>query len=862
MISSRLCATRLRAALLISCAALAVAAPRAWAQDRRDEARVFDIPSEDLGLAVSQAARQAGREIIFSADLTRGRRAPELHGRMTLDQALDRLLAGSGIGRRTAGDGAIVLEAGPRPADGPDLLEEVIVTAQKRPERLSTVPISAMAITQDTLDRQGVKDIGDLARLAPGLTLQGSDDSGDMNIAIRGVISSVGAPTTGVYIDDVPIQVRQDAAVWSNPYPKIFDLDRVEVLRGPQGTLFGGGSEGGAVRFITPEASLRTFSGMARAEVADTDGGAPSWELGGAVGGPILTDRLGARISLWRREDGGYADRVDPVSGAVLGKNVNSSASTVLHLSIKAAPTARLTLTPSLFYQDVRDRDDGLFWEREHGDYTIASRIPEPHHDHMLLGAVGAEYDFDTVTVKSISAYIYRLAQYRYDSTQYEFASYIPDQLFLPTDPSYLVDAHFRSSQQSYSQELRASSRGGPDARLSWVGGLFFQHAREGYDAQYRDNMNELANYLSISQGGGPSDSLTMFGEAPVDGLYSFVRHYVDEEYEAAAYGDATLRVAPRLKLSAGVRIARTGFSYRDFEDGPWGPGAPTTKSGSQSETPVTPRFNATYELSDDRMVYASAAKGYRMGGVNQPVPASLCAADLNALGLTSAPTTYGSDSLWSYEAGIKGRFFNRAVLLESSLFWIDWSRIQQSVYLANCGYNYIANLGQATSRGFDAQAEWAVNRSLVLSAAVGFTDAYTSKTVSQDGTVLAQKGDPLSTPKWTATLSAEYRFQPWDGGDGYARLDEQYASAYFRQGSDVVYGSDPLIRQAPAVNVVNARLGVRFRGWDVSVFADNLLDAHTSIYRYRDSIDTTVLALRDERLRPLTGGLTIQRKY
>lgn len=860
MISSRMRAS-LRCALLLSCAALAAGAPRAHAAGPAAETLSFDIPSEDLGLAISQAARQAGREIVFSANLTRGRRAPALRGRMSLDQALDRLLAGSGVRRRESADGAIVLEAGSDP-DGPDLLQPVVVTAQKRPQLLTAVPISAMAITQDTLDREGVKTIADLARLAPGLTLQGSDDSGDMDIAIRGVISSVGAPTTGVYIDDVPIQVRQDAAVWSNPYPKIFDLDRIELLRGPQGTLFGGSSEGGAVRFITPEASLTTVTGMARAEVADTSAGAASWEAGGAVGGPIVADKLGARISLWRRQDGGYARRVDPVSGATLGTDVNSSVSTVLHVSLKAAPTARLTLTPSLFYQDVRDNDDGLFWEREPGAYTIASRIPQPHDDHMLMGVIGAQYDFDSVEVKSISAYIYRLARYRYDSTQYELASFDPSILTLPTDPSYLVDARYRSSQQSYSQELRAASRGGPDARLSWVGGLFFQHAREGYDGQYRDNMDEIANYLSESAGDGPSSSLEMFGEAPVDGLYSFVRHYVDEEYEVAGYADATVRLLPRLKASAGVRVARTGFSYRDFEDGPWGPAAPTTKSGSQSETPITPRFNLTWDLGDDGMVYASAAEGYRMGGVNQPVPASLCAADLGALGLTSAPTTYGSDSLWSYETGLKGRFFNRSLLVESSLFWIDWSRIQQSVYLANCGYNYIANLGEATSRGFDLQAEWAPVRSLVLSTAVGYTDAFTNKTVSQDGTVLAQKGDPLSTPRWTATVSAEYRFHPWDGADGYARLDDQFASAYFRHGSDAVYGADPLTRRAPAVNVLNARLGVRFGGWDVSLFGDNLLNADTSIYRYRDSIDTTPLALRDERLRPLTGGLTLERKF
>ncbi|MDR3508955.1 MAG: TonB-dependent receptor [Caulobacteraceae bacterium] len=677
-----------------------------------------------------------------------------------------------------------------------------------------------------------------------------------------GVISSVGAPTTGVYVDDVPIQVRQDAGVWSNPYPKIFDLERVEVLRGPQGTLFGGSSEGGALRFITPEASLHNTTGFVRAEASTTTGGAPSWELGGAVGGPIVEDKLGVRFSLWRREDGGYAKRVDPVTGAVLGTNVNSSSSTVLHLNFKVAPTTRLTITPSLFYQDVRDKDKGLFWEKAGGDYTISSKIPSPHNDHILLGTVGAEYAFDAFTLKSISAYIYRQAHYQYDSTQYEFASYDPTITVLPTDPNYLVNAQYFSSQQSYSQEFRATSVAGPDARLSWVGGAFYQHSREGYDGNYRDKIDEIANYLSILTGQGASDSLGRFGEAPVDGIYSYVRHYVDEVHELAAYGDATVRLTSRLRFSVGLRVAESGFSYTDYQDGPWGPAAPTSKSGKQTETSVTPRFNLTFEASPNQMAYISAAEGYRMGGVNQPLPAQYCAADLNSLGLAAEPMTYNSDSLWSYEAGLKGKFFDGSVLLESSLFWIDWSRIQQSVYLAQCGYNYIANLGEATSRGFDVQAEWSPVRAIVLSGSAGLTDAFSNQTITQDGTLLAKKGDRLSTPKWTATAAAEYHFTPWSNAKGFARLDYQFASSYARYGSDEVYGVDPLIRNTPAVSYLSARIGVRFKGWDSALYVDNLLNAHTSTYRYRDSINTTPQALRDVRMRPLTVGLSTQFKY
>src|SRR5262249_20219882 len=151
-------------------------------------------------------------------------------------------------------------------------IEEIIVTATKRAESITKVPISMMALDQETLTKQGVKDVADLARLVPGLNLQANDDDGDTSLSIRGIVSDVGAPTVGVYIDDAPVQAREEA-VTTNPYPKVFDLDRVEVLRGPQGTLFGAGSEGGTLRFITPDASLQRFSGSVNTEIAGTDGG-------------------------------------------------------------------------------------------------------------------------------------------------------------------------------------------------------------------------------------------------------------------------------------------------------------------------------------------------------------------------------------------------------------------------------------------------------------------------------------------------------------------------------------------------------------------------------------------------------------
>src|ERR1700752_2733181 len=194
-------------------------------------------------------------------------------------------------------------------AAAPSALQEVVVTATRREENLSKVPISVTALTQEALDDRGIKDFSEVARFTPGVNF---DNSGTNNISIRGISGTGGAGTTGIYLDDTPIQMRALAFSPDEAVPKSFDIDRIEVLRGPQGTLFGSGSEGGTVRYITTQPSLSKTSVYSRAEVATTEGGDASYEAGVAAGGPLVQDKFGARVSVWYRRDGGYVDRINP----------------------------------------------------------------------------------------------------------------------------------------------------------------------------------------------------------------------------------------------------------------------------------------------------------------------------------------------------------------------------------------------------------------------------------------------------------------------------------------------------------------------------------------------------------------------
>jgi iron complex outermembrane receptor protein len=743
-------------------------------------------------------------------------------------------------------------------------LEEIVVTSQKRSEALDKVPISVTAIDQAMLDKQGVKDIGDVARLVPGLSLQASDELGDTNISIRGITSDTGAQTTGVYIDDTPVQVRQDV-VASNPYPKIFDLDHVEVLRGPQGTLYGAGSEGGTIRFLTPTPNLSTYSGFVRSELAFTDGGAPSYELGAAVGGPIVEDKLGFRASGWYREDGGYMTRVNPVDDHVEATDANGSDSKVAKVAFKFAPTDDFSFSPSVYYQDIHSADRSLSWEGQ-PPFTELAQIPQPHSDKFVLPSVTAEYDFSAFTVKSITSYFKRNVNDTFDATSFELSGLIPFNgqdyggITLPGHPDYRSVGTYQQGQNNWTEELRFASPDDSDSAWSWVGGFYYGHSIASSGEQYAEPFDQVGNYLSRYYGYGPGNSLSYFGEAPVDGKYSYLDHFVVRETEKAAYGNVTYAIQDDLKVSVGLRVAQSSFDYVDNQDGPYGTAAPTTDSGSQGETPVTPRFNITYQMTPDQMIYATAAKGYRIGGANEPVPVDVCRRSLDALGISKAPDTYQSDSVWSYEGGFKGRLFDNKVQVETSIYWINWNAIQQQVYLPDCGYYYTANLGTATSRGFDLQAQWAVGGGFVLSGTAGLTDTRYSKSVYDNNNILAKAGDSLATPEWTATLAAEYNFEITADTDGYARIDYQFSGPYYRTGSAQTFSYQPNVRNAPATHYVTTRVGIKRGSWDISGFIDNVLNSTTSLYRYQDTQYSP--GLRDTTFRPLTAGVTAEYKF
>jgi outer membrane receptor protein involved in Fe transport len=295
------------------------------------------------------------------------------------------------------------------PSSDQTAVSEIVVTATRQEQPLSKVPESVSAYTAAKMDVEGIKSFADIARFTPGVTY--TEASHD--IAIRGIVSNAGSGATGIYIDDTPIQVRDLGFNSNDALPAVFDLARVEVLRGPQGTLFGAGSEGGTVRYITNQPSTTRFSSFGHAEVAGTDGGGPSYEGGVAVGGPIVADQLGFRVSGWYRRDGGWIDRVDFNTLATTDRNANRVDTGVLRAALAWTPTSALTVTPAINYEDRNQHNYDDYWVAISAPATgrFASGTPDrmADGDRFHLPTLKIEVDAGPVKLISNTAYFDRL---------------------------------------------------------------------------------------------------------------------------------------------------------------------------------------------------------------------------------------------------------------------------------------------------------------------------------------------------------------------------------------------------------------------------------------------------------------------
>jgi iron complex outermembrane recepter protein len=748
-------------------------------------------------------------------------------------------------------------------------LTEVTVTATRRSESLSKVPISVTALTQESLDDRGIKDFSEVARFTPGVNF---DTSGTNTISIRGISGTGGAGTTGIYLDDTPIQMRALAFSPDEALPKSFDIDRVEVLRGPQGTLFGAGSEGGTVRYITTQPSLTKTTIYARSEVSTTDGGAPSYEGGIAVGGPLVENTLGARISVWYRRDGGWIDDINPVTLAPVEKNANYDDTFLIRTALLWAPNDKWSVTPSLYYQNQQRNDINTFWPlySNPGNDSFVNADPSQRHvpDKFYITALKIQGDLGSVQFISNTSYYHRKEQTGYEGTLYNLGFYqadvfAPSVSGVPLSPGVslpLIDANgihlpagasnyvspstIDNGQQNITQELRLQSSDS-NARFIWTTGLFFSANRQSYLEQIHD---PLLNELSVALTGLPYTDIFVDGNG--NGV-PYVPGYPNDSYflqtsskdqQYAIFGEATYGLTDTLKLTVGVRESHTKYSFNTYTGGPQLYAAPTTGSGSNSQNSFTPKVSLQWQVDPNNMLYTTYAKGFRPGGANNPLPEAACAQDFANFGIKASPTTYNSDTVDSFEVGAKDNINNR-VRIASSIYYIKWKNIQQTVIPPVCQISFIDNLGAAVAKGIDLQADISVTDRLTANIAAGYTDARytensrlspteTNPVVASGDAIVGQSsetGGGQPTAPITASVGLEYRFN-LNTYSLFVRGDYEYEgrARWHTAAQDAnTLQFDPANYTLPGTTFSSLRAGVDVGSWSLAAFVDNLTNTH-----------------------------------
>jgi iron complex outermembrane recepter protein len=726
-------------------------------------------------------------------------------------------------------------------------LDEVVVTAQRREERLSDVPMSITTFSQETIDQQGVRNIDDLSRLSPGITFlrNGMGSSGNYNdedsdISIRGIDSTAGAATTGIYIDDTPIQTRHLQFGTVNPYPALFDLERVEVLKGPQGTLFGAGSEGGTIRFITPEPNLTQYQVYTRAEFGQIDGGGQNYSAGLAVGGPIIENVLAFRFSVSFQQEGGWVNRVNyvrppssvpadfpatvytgsPVANGTTETNSNWHDTQTARLAFKWAPTDNLTISPSVYVQTLHYNDTGAYWNSlsnpSANDYNNGNAQRDPSTDPWYLGAVKVDWTLPLVHVASTTSYFSRDQHSSSDYTQWIDTVFLYNQ-YPPIGDA--ASAYFQDRQDNFTQEIRVNSLD-PQARFTWNGGVFYSHAHENTTETVIDPL--LAPNLGLTP-------------LPGNVIYSQPEFSMVDK-QIALFGQVNFKVTDTINVTAGARVSRIEYTGVAVESGLLLGGLAINSTNSATENPVTPRLVLNFQPSRDSLYYASASKGFRPGGVNTQLPTA-CTAGLPG----SIPTTFNSDSLWQYELGTKQTLLDHRLQVNASIYYLQWKNIQQFVYLT-CGLGFVPNLGNVTGKGGDIEVTWRATDNLSVGLNGAYTDSYYNGTVdlasAGESVNLVTGGDHLPASPINISANLEYVFSKIENKP-YLRLDYQYATA---QRSLTPYldpnnapNSDTTLPGLPEIRVLSVRAGVRFNGLDLSLFAQNALDYHTPLFVTRD---------------------------
>jgi len=591
-------------------------------------------------------------------------------------------------------------------------------------------------------------------------------------IEMRGITGRHGV-STGIFVDDTPLPAEW-LDTYGRTFPSVFDLERVEVLRGPQGTLLGQGTLGGAIRFMPRQPSLVDFSSSAVVELATTEHGDLTYEAGAAVGGPLKDEVVGYRVSGWYRSAGGFVDRVDPFTGTMVDRDADRTTARSGRIALTWAPTESVRVTPSLQFESYRIGDTSAFnphlSDPDEGRFRNANLVRQPADDKFTLANVRVTANIGAADLVSVSSMLDRATASIHDFTCLGGCDN-PLGLDYPDSYDDAMALAIDVEQRMFAQELRLTPS--HDADFTWLFGAFYAQ----------------------------TDTRDWIGDAAVP---RSERGQVQiEQAQLEAFAQFSQRWGRKFIASAGWRVGHASYDYV---------AAPGVRGGSE-DTPVAPRFDISYRSNQGGFYYLAAAKGYRSGGL--------------------APCggwEFPPDDVWSYEAGVKTDLLRSRAHLDASLFHARWSNDQAEPAVLGCGFAF--QRGKAVSNGLELAGTARVNERMNVDLALTYIDAHYTESVEMDGELIVRDGDGVhgARPPLNMTAAVDYEHpiaydmtltlrveDVYRGGHSPPSIADNPASPFHLPGNT----------RYPDTNLLNLRVMLRRPHVDIALFVNNALDTH-----------------------------------